>query len=248
VLVKTGKTQQAVQAWQEALLFSPENRGLQKRLEETGGSAALPSSAPRVILKRVEGNFRKVQSLAGFMRMDGQSHGESFEAHGLFYYERPQLFRFEIMGPFFTPQALLVKNPAGLQWLPKELESLDDQAQWLHVFGDFLSGDLVNRFDNPKVQVGRSGDQLTYEAEEGELRIDQAKKVLTQLLWKEPSRPVLKIRFQDYREVAGLWLPGRVECETPSGRMNLVLDLEKLKINPSLNASLFRLPDSTKKK
>jgi tetratricopeptide (TPR) repeat protein len=246
VLSAAGKTPEAVRAWQEGLILEPDRPALLERLKGHE-RYLLPKTEARRLLKRVEGNFRQLHSLAGTMRLQGKEKGRTFHGRGLFFYSRPQLFRLEFWGPFFVPQALLLKNPEGLHWVPPQPSGpWAQQEAWLALLGDFLSGELASRFDDPAVVVENKGSVILYRAAFGEARLDARKKVLTDLHWKgADAAGDLRVRFRDYREVEGLSVPARVECSTPEGEVVLFLETRRMKINSVLDASLFRVPRST---
>ncbi|MBI4397326.1 MAG: tetratricopeptide repeat protein [Elusimicrobia bacterium] len=241
VLEKAGKPQEAVRAWQEGLALDPKRKSLLKRIGSKG--------EPRDVLKRVEGNLRQLQSLTGSVDVGFQNGSRRVQAHGLFYYRKPQQFRMEFLGPFFMPQVLLVQTPSGMHWRSSKEDASDwpKREEWLRLLGDFLSGELLHRFDGADVRVSREGGELVYSAAFGELRIDGEKKVLTRATWKDapPSGPVVHFRFEGYRDVEGLSLPSEVDCEIPSEEVKFSFDLDHMKINRPLDASLFQVPHAS---
>ncbi|HRY29695.1 MAG TPA: tetratricopeptide repeat protein, partial [Elusimicrobiota bacterium] len=132
-LEKLGKTAEAVRAWQEGLFLEPKNAALRKRLKGKNTGRVLPATAARRLLKRVEGNFRQLASLGGFLRIGGRDQNRPFQFQGLFTYARPSQFRFEILGPFYVPQFLLVRNADGFRWIPRDSPYAVGQSQedWL---------------------------------------------------------------------------------------------------------------------
>jgi tetratricopeptide (TPR) repeat protein len=240
VLAAAGKTAEALRAWQEGLLLEPAHKGLLKR---TGGQAdrVLPLTAPRKLLKSVEGNFRQLDSVVGYMQVGGRAE-RSFRAQGMFYYARPGRFRLEFMGPFFVPEYLLVHDRDGARWRPKDPDDPGWRTgEWLELLGDFLSGELVGRFDAPGVKVEQKGTDLVYTSEQGALTIDGKQKVPRRLLWRAEGAPALELTLTDYRRVDGIWLPARVDCELPE-RVSLFLELKRVRVNAAVDESLFRLP------
>jgi tetratricopeptide (TPR) repeat protein len=229
------RREDAVRAWREGLLLSPRSKELRKRL---GKGRSLPA-----IRKRVEENFQKVQSLTGFMQLNGRENGHPLRAQGLFTYVRPQFFRLEILGPFFTPQALLVQNAEGLRGRTADGQEVDFTwvRQWLRVFEHFLSGDILKEFDGPAVQVRQEGRRLLYRNGFSELEIDEKKKVLTRISWRSDGIPAY-FRLRGYRKIDGLWLPSSVDFDIPGQNTVFSMDLGRMKVNSSPDPALFRLP------
>jgi tetratricopeptide (TPR) repeat protein len=237
-LEKVGRVEDARRAWEEGVLLDPRNAALRRRAGRLTGRV-LPDSAPRRLLKHVEGNFRQLRSLAGYADIDGGRDGRAFRARGVFYYARPDLFRFEFLGPFFVPQALLVQNAEGRRWLPDRAaagaalsDGEDaDVGRWLAALSAFLSGDVAAAFDDPSVHVVSERGRVRYTGPRGELEADAETRVVTALELSDPDGGTARFRFDGYSEVEGLWVPSRVECELPDTGFRLTVELRGLKVN-----------------
>ncbi len=248
VLAKLGRPKDALKAWLEGFLLDPDSRSLKKKIKGKGLTGSVrPGTGAHIVLKKVEDNLLHLQNFAGFMRLGGKDKARPFQLKGLIYYARPQLFRLEFMGPFFAPDALLVKNKHGVHWRSNSRVSLDlDRTEyWLNIFGAFFSGEFVSRFDDAGVRVRMKDSRLTYQADFGLLEIDGRKKVLTRLEWKgrkgKSQKPVC-FKFLHYRQTNGLWMPSTVECEVPADHFKISLDLKRIKVNAEIDGALFQTP------
>jgi tetratricopeptide (TPR) repeat protein len=239
VLKVLGREAEAVRAWQEGLLLSPDDPELLKRLGVEGRpSRVTPLSASRTLLKRVEGNYRQLTSLSGLAAVSVRSDGRTVKGRGLFYYTRPGAFRVEILGPFFTPQAVLVYDGKA-HWSPA-VETSGDEAAWLALWAEVLVGDFFKRFDDPAVVVQQEGTTLLYVAPEGKLRLDARQNNLVDAQLTVPGSPPIRLTFRDSREEEGIRLPRVVEGESSQNDFRFTLEFSRLTINPSLKPSLFR--------
>ena len=143
----------------------------------------------------------------------------------------------EVLGALWVPQAVVVRNARGLhaalgegeQALPPQVEA------WLDALAGILSGETTKGLDNPSVKVKRKGSQLTYQGEGMALEIDGRRKLLTR--W---SAGGLAIRFDDYREIDGVWWPGVIRLEAAGGRASVALSFRTPRMNPKLEDALFR--------
>ncbi|MBL8024081.1 MAG: tetratricopeptide repeat protein [Elusimicrobia bacterium] len=239
VLKALGREREAVRAWQEGLLVGPDDAHLLKRLGVQGRmSHVTPLSAPRTLLKRVEGNFRQVTSLSGVAAVRVRSAGQTLNGQGLFYYARPGLFRVEILGPFFTPQAVLVYD-GEVHWSP-EVGTPADETAWLALWAEVLSGDFFKRFDDPSVEVHQEGSTLLYVAPGGELRLDAQHKNILEAQRHVPGNAPVRLSFQGSKEIEGIRFPRVVEGQSLTNDFHFALEFSRLTVNPSLKSSLFK--------
>jgi len=249
VLMKTNRKKEALQAWKSSLALDPENAGLLKRFKENDSGMFWGGNA-KGLLKHVESNFRQVSTLVGFMELNGDGLGRHFQLHGLFYYAHPQFFRIEVLGPFQMPQALLLQNPEGVHWrtMDPSVDLWRGQEKWLKLLGDFLSGDLLNRFGRAEVQIRKGRNRIRLKASFGEIHLDERQGLLTRMVWKEtqgPEKVTYTMTLKDYEEIGDLKLPRVMECKSTKGRLKLTLILHQLKLNTVLDASLFQLSEGT---
>ena len=238
VLMAIGNPAEAVRAWQEGLLLSPNDKELLKRLGEEGRPThVVPLSAPRTLLKRVEGNFRQLGALSGLAGVSVRAGGRTFSGQGLFYYSRPNLFRLEVLGPFLAPQAVLIYDGKA-HWTPA-MNTTGDEGPWLGLWASILSGDFFKGFDDTTVQVRQEGTRLVYSSPGGELRLNAQEKSVEEakILTGEGNTVVLK--FRSPREEEGLMLPRVVEGESQEGGFRFTLQFSRLSVNPVLKKSLF---------
>lgn len=236
VLTALGRGEEAVRAWQEGLLLSPNDKDLLKRLGEDGRpTRVVPASAPRTLLKRVEGNYRQLNALSGLAAMTVRADGRALSGQGLFYYTRPALFRLEVLGPFLAPQAVLVYDGKS-HWTPPV--SAED-GPWLALWGEVLSGDFFKRFDDPSVRVRQEGTRLVYVSKEGELRLNAKEKSVEEAKLFTADGAPLVLKFLSPREAEGLILPGGIEGESPRGDFRFSIHFSRLSVNPSLKPALF---------
>jgi tetratricopeptide (TPR) repeat protein len=243
---RLGKTDEAVRAWQEGLLLAPRDKDLLKRLGEGGKPGSVtPTSAPRTQLKRIEGNFRQLQSWAGLADIHLRDGQRVMDGRGLFYFQRPDKFRLEILGPFFAPQALLIQAAKDARWWSAEGRGgtplPDDERRRLDLLGEVLSGDLFHRFDDPAVTVSLAEGVVTYRAAFGELQIDPSRHTLLRVVIREGADAV-RLTFGDHRDEAGVTLPGRVEAVDEKGGVALSLRFERGRVNAPLDPALFQPP------
>jgi tetratricopeptide (TPR) repeat protein len=238
VLNAVGRGPEAVRAWQEGLLLSPNDRDLLLRLGEEGRpSQVVPLSAPRTLLKRVEGNYRQVSSLSGLASVRVRAGENSLSGQGLFYYTRPDLFRLEVLGPFMVPQAVLVYNGEA-HWTPA-ISTPGDEGPWMALWGEVLSGNFFKRFDDPSVHVQQEGTTLLYLSKGGKLRLDAQKKSVVEAEIVAGEGDTVILKFSSPREEEGLVLPRVIEGETARGGFRFTLTFSRLSINPSLKPALF---------
>lgn len=238
VLMVLGRGAEAVRAWQEGLLLSPNDKDLLKRLGEDGRPThVVPASAPRTLLKRVEGNYRQLTALSGLASVKVQAGGRALSGQGLFYYTRPALFRLEVLGPFLAPQAVLVYDGKS-HWTPA-VSTAGEEGPWLALWGEVLSGEFFKRFDDPTVQVRQDGTSLVYENAGGELRLNAKEKSVEEAKIITAEGAPLLLKFHSSREEEGLVLPGGIEGESPRGDFSFSLQFSRLSVNPSLKPALF---------
>lgn len=238
VLKSLGRGAEAVRAWQEGLLLSPNDRHLLKRLDvEDRPTHVLPVSAPRTLLKRVEGNYRQVTALSGLATVNVRTGGKDLSGQGLFYYRKPDLFRLEVLGPFMIPQAVLVYN-GGAHWTPA-VPTSGEEGPWLALWANVLSGEFFKRFDDPTVQVRQEGTELVYLSKTAELRLDAQKKSLVEAKILTEKGDTVLLKFHIPYEEEGLILPRSIEGESQRGDFSFTLKFSRLSINPALKPSLF---------
>lgn len=238
-LESLGRHPEAVRAWQEGLLLDPRQPDLLKRLGEEGGpTRVVPLSAPRTLLKRVEGNFRQLDSLSGVAAVSVRMDGRAVSGHGLFYYSRPGVFRLEVLGPFFAPQAVLVYDGKAAHWVPAGLGS-GQEGPWLALWAEVLSGAFFEKFDDPAVSVRQEGTTVVYTGPAGELRLDAREKSMIEARISPPGSAPLLLKFRGHREEEGLILPGVVEGESEADGFGFTLRFSRLAVNSSLSPALF---------
>lgn len=241
VLAQGGKEDQARRAWEESWLLDPEDRETRKRLGPGGEPVRVtPLSAPRTLLKRVEGNFLQLRGLSGLAAVSGQAGPLPLRGSAFFHYGNPDRFRFEILGPFFAPQAVLVASGGRSQWTPSEAGGID-AGPWLSVLGQVLSGKFFDAFDDPAVEVQRDGGRLVYRSSAGTVRVDVKGKSLVDVVVPSPGGGTVRLAFSEHREVDGLLLPGRVDVASDIPAFRLLLRFSRLAVNPPLDSTLFRL-------
>ncbi|MBK8574172.1 MAG: tetratricopeptide repeat protein [Elusimicrobia bacterium] len=238
VLNALGRGPEAVRAWQEGLLLSPNDRDLLKRLGENGRpTRVMPLSAPRTLLKRVEGNYRQLSALSGLANVKVKAGGRTVSGQGLFYYTRPDLFRLEVLGPFLVPQAVLVYNGQS-HWSPA-VSTSGEEGPWLALWGDILSGDFFKRFDDPNVEVRQEGTTLVYISTGGELRLEAREKSVVEAKTVTVGGDTVFLKFRSPREEEGLILPHGVEGQSERGEFSFTLQFSRFTVNPRLKPSLF---------
>lgn len=238
VLNALGRGPEAVRAWQEGLLLSPNDRDLLKRLGEDGRPSRVVSlSAPRTLLKRVEGNYRQVVSLSGLAAVEVRAGGSSLSGQGLFYYTRPGLFRLEVLGPFMVPRAVLVYDGRS-HWSPA-VSLPGEEGPWLALWGNILSGDFFARFDDPSVHVRQEGTTLVYVSKTGELRLEARHKSVVEAKIVTERGDTVFLKFRSPREEEGVVLPHVVEGESARGEFSFTLQFSRLSVNPPLKPALF---------
>lgn len=238
VLSAQGRKDEAARAWEEGLLADPGQKSLRRRLKGRADEWTVsPMSAARSTLKRVEVNFMSLSGAAGSVGVAARLGGRAVDSDGVFYYRKPDALRLEILGALWVPQAVVVRNAAGLRAAMGEGEqALPPQVEaWLDALAGILSGSTTKAFDNPTVRVKRKGSVLTYRGDGVALEIDGRRKLLTG--W---SGEGLAIRFDDYREIDGVWWPGVIRLEAAGGRASVSLSFRTPRMNPKLEDSLFR--------
>ena len=240
MLARLGKSDQARRAWEKSWLLDPENKESLQRLGPGGEPVRVTRlSAPRALLKRVEGNFIQLQGLSGLAEVSGRAGPLPLRGSALFHYGRPDRFRFELIGPLFFPQALLVSAGGRTQWTPAEVGEVD-AGPWIAALGRVLSGQIFRAFDDPSIEVRREGGQLVYRSAAGSLRVDIKGKSLAEAVVPSPAGEV-RLVFSEHKEVDGLWLPGRVDVASDIPAFRLILRFSRLAVNPALGPDLFRL-------
>ncbi|MBK7206853.1 MAG: tetratricopeptide repeat protein [Elusimicrobia bacterium] len=240
-LAQQGRTDAARRAWREAHLADPADSGTRQRL----GSGLVPDdvtdlSGPRVLLKRAERNFRGMNVLSGVAAVAGRA-GDGFPVRGsaLFYYARPDRFRFELLGPPLTPQMVLISVGGRSRWSPTGAIDVDP-GPWLALLGGVFSGAVFSRFDDPAVTVRVEGGHLLYSGPAGELRLDLKTKTPLSLSVPDPSGAPVRLAFADPREVDGVWLPGAMEVRAPNG-VALTFRFSRMAVGEKIHADVFRL-------
>lgn len=239
VLEARGKKEESMRAWQEGLLLDPNNKDLLTRLGDEGRiKNVAPRTAARTLLKRVEGNFRQLRGLSGFVEVDGRWRGRAVAGRGVWHYARPGLFRLEILGPLFAPAAVMVHTSSGTQWYPPEL---GDPAVdgWLALLNRVLSGDWTAGFDDPAVTVRLEGDEVVYDRPSGTTILRARTKTLSEARVPSPEGP-LRVRFERVVEKEGLRVPTVLRLESEAG--SLTLTFTQILVNPPRAGDLFSLP------
>jgi tetratricopeptide (TPR) repeat protein len=234
-----GKKSEAVRAWQEGLLVDPNNKDLLKKLGVSGRpSRVLPQSAPRTLLKRMEGTFLQVGSLSGSASVTVTADRRSVTGQSLFYYVRPGLFRIELWGPFFAPRAVMVYNGKA-HWSPPTLPTPGGEDEWLLLWGSVLTGEFFRWFDDPAVEVRQEGTVVWYRLPDRELAVDARSRCLAWARIKSAGGKTIDLKFSDPREQDGLVLPTAVEGTSSEEGTAFVLRFSRMTLNPSLNPNLF---------
>lgn len=239
VLEARGKKDESLRAWQEGLLLDPNHKDLLKRLGDDGRiKKVAPRTAARTLLKRVEGNFRQLRGLSGFVEVDGRWRGRGVAGRGVWHYARPGLFRLEILGPLFAPAAVMVHTSSGTQWVPPEI---GDPAvdEWLALLNRVLSGQWTAEFDDPSVGVRQEGDDVSYESPAGTMVLRGREKTLAEARWNAAGGS-LRVRFENTVEKVGLRVPTRIRLDSDAG--SLTLTFTQLMVNPPAAGDLFSLP------
>lgn len=238
VLMVLGRGSEAVRAWQEGILLSPNDNDLLRRLGEEGRPAHVdPVSAPRTLLKRVEGNYRQLTTLSGLASVHVRADGRALSGQGLFYYTRPALFRLEVLGPFLAPQAVLIYDGKP-HWTPA-VSTSGEEGPWMALWAEVLSGDFFKRFDDPSVQVRQEGTRLVYLSAGGELRLNAREKSLEEAKILSADGSSVSLRFRSPHEEAGILLPRVIEGESPRDGFRFSLQFSRFSVNPFLKPSLF---------
>ncbi len=237
-----GRPEDASRDWEEGLLLDPKSRSLRKRLGPRAGGRPVPlapKTAARAALKRVEGNFRPLRGAAGAVTVTVRRGPVSVDAQGIFYYRRPGDFRLEILGAFGVPEALVIRTTDGVHVFPSGTENLapPESQVWWEALGDVLSGGMTAKFDDASVLVQRKRSTLFYRGAAGTLEIDGRTKLLSGF-----SSPDLTLRFEDYREVDGVWWPGVIRLEAPRRKISVKLVFRSPRLDPPLDGSLFQVP------
>ncbi|MBK8870094.1 MAG: tetratricopeptide repeat protein [Elusimicrobia bacterium] len=234
-----GKKNEAVRAWQEGVLVDPNNKDLLKRLGVAGRpTRVLPQTAPRTLLKQIEGTFLQVVSLSGAASVTVTAERRSLTGQSLFYYTRPGLFRIEWWSPFFAPRAVMVFDGKA-HWSPPGVPTPGGEEDWLPLWGSVMSGDFVRRFDDPSVKVSQEGTVVWYRSTDGELAVDARSRCLTWARITTPKGQSVQLKFSEPREQEGLVLPTVVEGTSSEEGAGFVLRFSRMTLNPSLNPALF---------
>jgi len=223
-LERVGKKQEALWAWRAAYRLDPKNKKLARRLDGNDAGA----------LKWLEANARQTRTLAGFLGVKGRGFAKGFEGRGLFYFTQPGSLRFELLGPLFIPQAVVVRNAKGIHWMPAELAA-GPSTDWMNVLGDFLSGELVKKFQSSDARRTAGRGAVRYAGPAGEIRVD-GRLFITDFKGADGTR----LRFSAYQELEGLWVPGRVDVNAGRVSLTLLLDVSTLKLNGAMDPDLFQ--------
>jgi tetratricopeptide (TPR) repeat protein len=240
-LVKGGRADEALRAWREAYLADPEDKETRGRL----GPAGIPFSVdgltgPAALLKRAESNFRSMNVLSGVAAIAGRA-GEGLPVRGsaLFYYARPDRFRFEVLALPPTPPVVLVAAGGRTRWSPPGATDVDP-GPWLSLLADVFSGAAFPRFDDEKTTVRLEDKTLVYKGPAGELRLDLLSETLLTLSLPARGGAPVRLTFANPREIDGVWLPESVEVRAPGG-VALTFRFSRLAVGESLPADVFRL-------
>lgn|GEM_PF-6788920 len=239
ILHALGRKDEAVRAWQEALLFNPNGPDLLKRLKPSAGkSSALTPAGIRTLLKRVEGNTRGISSLSGLSTVSLKTGGRSFTGRALFYYQKPNQFRLEIMGPLGTFGAVMVARDNRVDWNPP-MGGMGEETVWLDLLFRVWGGDFMKGFDDPTVVVRQEGSSVVYSSPSGELWVDVKGTSMTRAVFKE-SETTVQMDFRRPLRVDGWVVPGGVTGESEDGGFLFDLRFSALKANRVLSEDLFQ--------
>lgn len=240
-LEKMGDAAGARRAWREALLIDPSDRESHRRL----GAAVAPEdvsdlSTPGTLLRRAADNFRAMNVLSGIAAVAGRADENTpVRGSALFYFARPDRFRFEVLGPLLAAELVLVSDGGKTRWSPPGA-SATDPGPWLKVWGDVFSGEVFSRFRGPGVSVRFEKGGLVYRGPAGRLCLDPRTRTPVEIAVPDGAGGETRLVFSDPRDIDGVWLPQALTVRAPGG-VSLSFRFSRLALAESINEDVFRL-------
>lgn len=240
-LEKGGDLAAARRAWREACLADPSDRECRRRLGPAVDLADVTDlSTPGALLRRAEENFRSLKVLSGIAAVAGRADSHTpVRGSALFYFARPDRFRFEVLGPLLSAEMVLVSEGGRTRWSPPGA-AVADPSPWLKLWGDVFSGAVFSRFSGREVTVRVENERLVYCSPAGRLHLDRKTKTPIEITIPDGAGGETRLAFSAPREVEGVWLPQSLTV-TSAGGVSLAFRFSRLTVSDSIKDDVFRL-------
>lgn len=240
-LERLGDPAAARRAWREACLADPSDRDSRRRLGPGGAPDDVSDlSTPGALLRRAGENFRPLKVLSGIAAVAGRADENTpVRGSALFYFARPDRFRFEVLGPLLAAEMVLVSDGGRTRWSPSGAVGTDP-GPWLKLWGEVFSGAVFARFSERGVSVRVENERLVYRGPAGRLLLDARTKTPVEIAVPDGAGGETRLAFSDPREVGGVWLPQSLTVRAPGG-VALSFRFSRLAVAESINDDVFRL-------
>jgi tetratricopeptide (TPR) repeat protein len=215
----------------QAATVDPENETVHQRLNQLAAQV-LPALEPRKLLKYAEGNFRQMSHLSSDVALELRWIGKAVPGKGRFYYMRADQAALDL-------QSLGKEGPVRfrLQGTTLRVEPAAQAARFggmsaenLKDILNYFSGAIPAMFDDPAVQVDRSGSVFHFKRGKGELWMDGRRGTITRL--RAPAKDGFnEIEVTKDAFVEGLWLPEQLKLRNTSSGWNALLTFSGWAIN-----------------
>ena len=226
------------------------------------GAVRLGDDDPRpgLLLASWTARAEGLHSLRGTARvsLDG-TRGGSF-ARQMLALERPARFRVEVLGLLNQRVAVLATDGAQYDLYRSESGAVQSgeirpSVLW-EVAGVPLTPEAAVEVLLGAPRIESPGGEITgaVEIEDGRLRFEirgrgpyrsalefDARNLLSRYQVVGPEGARLQVRYDDYREVAGIRFAHRVELDFPISAVHAEIHFRQVELNPSLPEGVFRL-------
>jgi hypothetical protein len=215
---------------------------------------------PRLLLADWTARAERLHSLRGSARVSlAGARGGSF-AHQLLALERPARFRVEVLGLLNQRVAVLATDGEQYDLYRSETGAVETgeirpSVLW-EVAGVPLTPEAAVEVLLGAPRMGSPGAEITgaVETEDAGLRFEirgrdpyrsllefDARSLLSRCEVVGPEGTLLEVRYDDYREVAGIRFAHRIELDFPISAVHVEIHFRDVELNPTLPEGIFRL-------
>jgi hypothetical protein len=188
----------------------------------------------------VEKHFRQLKSFKSLAALEVQGGPQKIEAQAVFIFGAPDRVRLEILGPFFLPQWMLIRQDGRNAWSPEPPPFAEriDVGAGLDALSGFLSGRIFADFDGPQTRVSMDKGLVRYEKDGRRLYVDPRLRIAVGLSMPKGAAGAFDLVLGDYRNIDGLWTPHRVSWSLGGGA-KILMKLRRGAVNEPLDSNFF---------
>lgn len=240
IKLKLNKIEDAWEAYQIASSLDKKNKKIREKIKSVEKNV-LPGTLQRKTLKRAVGNFLQISSLGLDFTVFGESDEYNFHAFGRFKYKRPKLWRVDILGSFFAPQMVIVKN-REIEIHPKQLNNKfsDNHKNILEEIGKYFNTNLIDEFDDEKVKIEKRGSSYCYSLSNKKLVISNKDGTIREFSVEDE----IMVKFGKYKLVEGLYLPRDIQIYFVKDDLSVKLKLRNFILNKKIKDTYFVINES----